>query len=356
MNIKVSDLREFFKRASKIKSNGVIPIYNYLLIESDKETVSITKTNGNYFVKHTVDQDNQDDEKILVEEERLSAFVKNAKGEFLTIKTKGKELTIKDGVIAPVQLGAEVDAKLFKTFPNIEGAERISLGPDLLAALFEARNFSSIVESNFHYVYTHKHEDGFYVYASNGQILYLRKFEEELPIVALSPEVCSIVCQFQSLQYFTLGNYDFFDTGATVYGFIKTTYQAPAYMHIFRSVRTEEVLTFNRSEVLSFCELVSSLAVMSFPYLVFEEKTEDALLMSFGEDEYNVSTEKELKVKKNYWPQSFAFNVAYLTQVLKCFTADELILSPGDKETMFGLTSAEDKGLTVIIVKLSFVK
>jgi DNA polymerase III sliding clamp (beta) subunit (PCNA family) len=356
MKIKVSDLKEFFKRSNKIKSNGVLPIHDYLLIESTPECVAITKSNGNMYCKHTIEEDNQGTEKLLVEEKRLSALVGNAKGEFIHFNTKGKKVTLKDAA-NEVKLEAmkEVEVNAFKTFPESEGADRITLNPDVLAALFEARNFSAIVESNFHYVYAHKKEAGHFIYSSNGHLMYLRKFEEELPELVLSPEVCSIVCQFQSVQYYTAGNYDFFDTGATVYGFIKSEYKAPEYMQIIRSINQDEQITMNRAEVISFCELVSSLAVAKFPVLKFEETAEDTLLMQYEESEYNVKTEREVKVKKNLWPETFAFNSGYLTQVLKCFTTEEVNLSANADQKLWCFTHPDEPTLTILIAKVLYL-
>lgn len=349
MKIKVSDLKDFFKKSNKIKSNGVLPIYDYLLFECDKDTVSITKSNGNMYCQHTVEEDNSETERLLVEEKRLSALVNNAKGEFIYFTVKGKKVVIKDAA-NEIKLEAVGDVNLnaFPTFPGSEGAERVSLNPDVISALFEARNFTSIVESNMHFVYTHKKEKNFVVFATNMHILYMRKFNEELPEMALSPEVCSIICQFQHLEYYTAGNYDFFNTGSTVYGFIKTDYKAPEYLPIIKSIDPGQTIKINREELLSFCKLVNSLAVSKFPVLRFDD-AEEALLVHYDEDEYSMNTEKNMPVEKTFWPTPFALNNAYLTQILECFPTFEVVLSASANQKIFGVTHPEEEGLTIAI-------
>lgn len=348
MKIKVSDLRDFFKKSAKIKSNGIIPIYDFLLFEFTCEAVSITKTNGNAFCKYTVTQDTETKGQLLIEEKRLSALVNNAKGEFVHFKVKGKKITLKDdNNELSLQLNEEISA--FQTMPESEGAEMVILTPDVLSALFEARNFASLVESNFHYVYAHKKGNEHCVFASNRTILYVRKFEDELPNLALSPEVCSIIASFGHVQYYSAGNYDFFDTGNTVYGFIKTTYTAPEYAPVINSIDTTQTLVLDKNEVLSFCELVNSLAVKELPIIGFEASQDAGLLVFYKEPEYSVETEKLLPVERNFWPEDFSMNASMLKDVLKCFTSEKIVIATSGKQNIFGISAPEEKALTIAI-------
>jgi DNA polymerase III sliding clamp (beta) subunit (PCNA family) len=324
-------------------------MHDYLLIEFEKENVSITKSNGNMFCKHVIDQDSESNGKILVEEKRLSALVNNAKGEFITFKVSGKKTIIKDD-INEVKLEAinDVNVEAFQKFPDTQGTDRTILNPEMLSALFEAKNFASIVESNLHYIYTHELKGSHYVFATNRYLMYQRKFNEPLPQLALSADVCTIISTFQHVEYFTAGNYDFFDTGKTVYGFIKTEYRQPEYMNIINSLSESENFRLVKEEILSFCELVNSLAISKFPLLIFDD-ADEKIVVHFDENEYNAESEKALDVQKNFSPKSFAMNCAYLTQALKCFTSDEIVFTPGENERIYGLTHPEEKGLLVMV-------
>lgn len=349
MKIKISDLREFFKRSNKIKSHGIIPMHDYLLIEFEKECISITKTNGNMFCKHVVEEGGEGVGKILIEEKRLSALVNNAKGEFVTFKVSGKKTIIKDEINeVKLETMGDVNVEAFQKFPDTQGAERTILNPEMLAALFEAKNFASIVESNLHYVYAHELKGSYYVFATNRHLLYQRKFDEPLPQLALSNDVCSIISTFQHVEYFTAGNYDFFDTGKTVYGFIKTEYTPPDYTQIIDRLSEDESFTLVKEEILSFCELVNSLAISKFPVLIFDD-ADEKIVVHFDENEYNAECEKILDVQKNFYPKSFAMNCADLTQALKCFISEEIVFAPGDNERIYGLTHPEEKGLLVMV-------
>lgn len=354
MKIKVADLKDFLKKSNKIKSNGIIPIHDYLLIEFEPSSVSITKNNGNMFCKHTVEEENKGTDKLLVEEKRLIALVNNAKGEFISFKKTGKKIVLKDDVNElKLEQPKEIDVNIFQTLPNNEGAEKTILTPDVLAAIFEARNFCSILECNLHFVYLQQIENFYCVFATNQHTIYQRKFEAPLPQLSLSVEVASIVSTLQHVEYFTAGNYDFFDTGRTVYGFIKSDYKAPDYMHIIRSINNEETMTFSKEQLSSFCALVGSLAVKQIPIIKFDD-IEEAVLAHYDEVDYNTESEKKLDVEKNFPPKPFALNCNYLSQILKCFTTESVVLSPGQNERIYSVTHTEEKGLTILICPVMY--
>lgn len=357
MKIKVSDLKDFLKKSNKIKSKGVIPIHDYLLIDFEKDSLSITKNNGNMFCKHTVEEDNESREKILIEEKRLTALVNNARGEFIHFSKTGKKIILNDDVNeVKLEQMKEVDINNFQTFPGSEGAQRILLNPEVLAAIFEAKGFCSALEATaLSYVYAHKNVNGnFSVFATNAHILYLKTFEEEVPELVLSGEVCSIISTLQHVEYFSAGNYDFFDTGKTVYGFIKADmHKLPDYMSIIRQIEDGVNFTTNKNELLSFCELINSLAVKELPIIKFDE-VENDLLAQYGEEEYNATTEKKIVVKKNFSPKPVAFNNGYLTQVLKCFATEDIVFSAAQNERFYSLTNPEEKGLTIIIMPVMY--
>jgi DNA polymerase III sliding clamp (beta) subunit (PCNA family) len=352
--IKLSDLKDFLRKSSKIKTNGVIPVHEFLLIETFAEEITITKTNGNAFIKTTITQDNEAVEKHLIEEKRLSAFASNAKGEFITVRQVKQTTILKDGE-NEVKLGAVdgVNFEAFQRFPETEGAETTVLGPDLLAALFAAKDFVSILESNLHFVYVQPDGNGSVVFATNQHLLYERKFEEVLPEMTLSPDVCSIVSTFNHVSFFTAGNYNFFDTGSTVYGFIKTEYKAPNYKVVINQISFEDELKMDREEVLSFCQLVNSLSVEKFATIKFDD-IEEAMLIHWDESGYSTETERKLDVEKNFPPKPFALNCIYLMQILKCFDTKEVSFYPGDNERIYAITHPDEPGLKILICPLMY--
>lgn len=354
MQIKLSTLKDFFSKSAKIKSNGVIPIYNYLLIECDRENISIIKTNGNAFIKQCAEEENKAEEKYLVEEKRLVALVRNAKGDFINITAKGKKLILKDAA-NEIKLEAMdgVNFEAFPKFPGSEGAETFVLTPDVVSALFVARNFAATLESNLHFVYALKFRGKNVVFATNRHILYLKEFEEEVPALALSPEICSIVCPFNSLEYYTAGNYDFFNTGNTVYGFIKTEYTAPDFSPIIDGIDFENKMTINKDELFSFCKLVESLAVKEIPILKFEEN-DGELLAYYEEAELSTETEKVLKVEGEIIC-GFALNNGFLKQALDCIGTDDVVFHVRHSQKPIGVTHPDEKGLTLLIMPVMFI-
>lgn len=350
MKIKISELREFLKRSAKIKSKGIIPVHDYLLVEFDRETVSITKSNGNAFCKHTIEEDNEGKGVFLVEEKRVSALVANAKGEHLTFATKGKQVIVTDATNKLTLQGE--DPKTFPAFPEMDDAKRFELDPQTLAALFEARNFTSIIESNLHYVYCHERGGIHYIEATNQQVLYSKKFDRELPFLALSPETCGIVTSFDMVQYFSAGNYDFFDTSRTLYGFIKTEYQPVNFAPVYESIDRAQTLTLTKAPVVDFCALVSSLATYKSPIIRFVDPQSGDNVLSglYDEPEYNVDVQRVFEIQKDFDTKGFNFNVPQLTEVLKCFATDEVILSPDPKHHAWCLRHPEEEGLEIIMV------
>lgn len=354
MKIKANDLKEFFKRSGKIKSAGIIPIYDYLLIECGKESVSITKTNGYTFCKHIAEEDNDTQDKFIIEEKRLSALVANDEGEYIYIERKGGKIVLKDKV-NKVLLPDDQKPEHFPKFPDNDHKEKTLLNTEVLAALFEGKNFvlSLEVDTNFSFVYVVKKDGKFYVAATNRNILYLRKINEALPQFAVSSEACSIISAFNHVEYYPAGNYDFFDTGKTVYGFIRTTFKAPDFWPIIGSIEADKTIKVSKEAIASFMKLVNSTSVKKIPIVRFEAQ-DKALLLSYDESEYNADAEREIEIEKNFWPEVFHLNASFVALILKCFRTDNVFISPNTGNYLFAFTHPEEKGLTVGICPVKY--
>lgn len=346
MKIKVVDLKEFIKRSAKITSNGIIPIYDYLLFEFNKESICITKTNGQTYCKHEIDNDGNEVCSLLIEEKRLTSFVNNTGGEELTFKIKNKQVEISDSVNL-VSVPTE-EVSLFPAFPEQGNSnEAVSISSEVIKSLNEAKQFrfNGKYETNYSYIYVSKNEIGSFVFATSGNVFYLKKFEEDLPAFSLSPESCSMLLPYSNVLYYSSNNYNFFNTGKTIFGFIQSELKSVDFRPVLNSVNRSEWLEIDRKDFVDFSDLVLSFSFL-VPIIRFSFSGEN-VLANYSEENYNVNAERLISAKKNFEADSFNFNASFINMALRCFTGEKIKAFPAFKSYCF--ESEEEKGLSIVV-------
>ncbi len=364
MKIAVTELREFFKRTSKIKTNNILPVYGSILFEFTKECVYLTKTNGFSFCKHEIESEENEEGIFAIEEKRLTPLVNNAVGEFIEFKLKTKKAIVaeKEQIITIAVISDDentssiqvIDHTAFPSFPEQnKSSEPVYLNNDVIKSLNEAKSFCFVanVETSYSYVYLSKKNGGNFIFSTTGQIFYLNKIEDELPEFSLSPESCSMLLPYTNIMYYKAGNYNFFNTGKTVFGFIQSRLNPPNFQVIIDAIDRTDFIELKRQQVIDFSELVLSFS-LEVPVVIFSFE-ESGLVGSYSEAEYNVDTKRSLYVNKNHDADDFALNASFTHMALSCFTGENLkgyiVRDNNGKENSFCIESEENPGLSIVL-------
>src|SRR4051812_20145433 len=94
MQLKVTEIKRFVANASMIKSRGVLPVLDYILIKDDK----IIKTNIDAFISMDIQSTS---ETLLIDENVLSILIKKTTAEVINVKIKGNVVYLLDGRYSP---------------------------------------------------------------------------------------------------------------------------------------------------------------------------------------------------------------------------------------------------------------
>ncbi|MCG2614868.1 hypothetical protein LZZ85_11270 [Terrimonas sp. NA20] len=350
MRIKVTDLREFFKRSSKIRSNGVLPIHDYLKIDFSREAVVITKSVSFAFCRHEIESESNDIETILVEEKRLSALVNSAEGEYITFEIKKDKILLSDS-INEVSLKAE-NVEGFSKQPKQGDNETYILSESVISALFQAKSFIYVMQldNNYGHVYCSNVGEDSYIFSTNGQALYLKKLTEKLPAFSLNPVACETLAPYETLVYYTAENYNCFDSGKTLFGFAKSEMKAPNFSPVVNNIDREKGITVNKDDLLKFTSLVNS---FSFKVPIISiEPGEGSLALRYNEVDYQVDAQRDIEAVMNFSPEVFHWNTQFLEPVLKCFSTEKVTLHPGGP--LYAVENPEEEGLTIGLIKVKY--
>jgi DNA polymerase III sliding clamp (beta) subunit (PCNA family) len=338
ITIEVSEIKEFFKRSKGVKPNTSNPITSYIKLEAN-ENCTLLKTNLNSYCVHEVKADYPSSFVCLVDERLLAKVLEQGTDDVVEIKVEPGRVILTCG-IAQVR-DSFTDPSLFPTFPEIsEQKEGKVLTKDVLEAVGIAAQ-TLVVDRDCQLSYVHVNGA---VFSSDNFSLYLKKLSDSFPDLVLDRECCLVISEYDSLQYFTAGNYHFFDTGKTMYGFIKTEYKTPAYHVIFKKSEGEP-FEINKEDFISFCEL-TSVSPAKVPIASFDSK-DGKILFSFNDPEFGKGAEMEFEMSGEI-KEPFNFNPRLILPFIKSLPYKKLLFAPlpGYK---YSVTTKEDETFSGII-------
>ena len=325
MNIKVSDLKMLQKLTSGLKSNNILPIYDYLRF--DKGT--ITKISSGSFIVFDCEDS---DETILVDEKLLYVKVANTSAPMINITQKGNKVTITDG-ITPTHFQKQ-NIKEWPEMPDY-GNEKIELSSDFNAALQKSLFFpvhseeipslrSFLMIGNNHFC------------ASDAGILFYEEISEniELVIQTKSAEVLSKTTLFKCS---TNDNWMFFWANRVVIGFQK---QEIKFTDMRRFKMPEEIkLEFVGSKADFFSFNSECIGSSKYPFVTIKTG-----VLSFDDTGLDIQLDRKL----DYLTPSeiFTYNAAHMNRLLNSFNGDELEFYRGS--TWYWIKSPDEAHVTVI--------
>jgi hypothetical protein len=284
---------------------------------------------------------------MLLDERLISALLSSSGAEVFEISEVNNNILISDG-FSNISFQKE-DTTIFPKAPE-ESDDRVTsfLNKDVIDSLSIAKSFAKprSIEHPLEFVHMKPNE----VFASDGFVMYHKKFDCELPTLMLYPETCIALAGYENVMYYRAGNYDFFESGNTKYGFIKTEAKPQAYDFIIDSASKKGGFKIDKDYIEKFCELTNNSTVSSLPISRITDAGINRLLFQFDDDNYGISTKMEFEVEnKNETVPEYSFNPKILLPAIKSIPYDYLNLTP-HKTFGYVLSNDEDENYTGIIM------
>lgn len=303
MILKKQDLIEFARRTSHIKANTVMPILGYLLFESN----TITKTNLSYYAKHTISTTFE--APVLIEETVLYALVNNTNESEITISLEGNLVLMKAGKLKQTCEAADIID--FPKFPMFEESERTTLGKNELQALSIAANFADSKETNFRYIYSTEND----VFATDNFVMYFKQFDK-LPVLQLTAGAARIAGMYEEAVHFTNNNIDFFECGATIYGFVRSDTKPAAYYHMMSKFPKANGIKLDKEIVQQFCSGAIALS-RDLECVCRVEDHEQGVIFTYENSATNKSSKLPVECDKPGGAvRTFAFDAKHMLNAL----------------------------------------
>lgn len=345
--IKTSEIKDFFSRSKTIRTSTIIPVLSYIKLEVKDGAATLSKTNLESYCVHTIETESSTDESILLDERLLNAI--SATPGIIEIEKTETHIRLSNGSVKmafPV-----MSPEHFPLFPAGEhGGETTTLYSDVLESIGIAKSYiKDNYETNLTFVHVLKN----CVFATDALLLYYTSFESELPALCLRQEACNVVGGYETLTYFSHGNYDFFDTGRTIYGFIKNEYKAPNIEPLLKSASKDNFFEIKRADIVSFCELVNSTATEPVPEASFFVK-DGAANFSYTDSSNQLKVENQYSVIGDAETQVFLFNPKVVLGKIKVLPYETLCFSQKENNSnFFTLWTNEDKNYTGLMVGMT---
>lgn len=325
VTVKSSSLKEFIRLSKGIKTNTIIPVFNYIQCKCIGDMMTLCKSNQETVVTHEIPAEFEQNITFLVDEKMLSAIVSSTQEE-VEFSISGNVIQIKSGEI---NMSLSIPANSLNVYPDpptVMSDTSYLMSGKMLDEIGMAGSFLSSLENNpLSYCYILPSETGSVVVGTDMHILYLSELGAELPIIVLSQEATSLVSAFESLQYFSCGNYNVFSAGKTTYAFIKPTYHALPYKSVLDRINSDGRIKVDRKELIRFCELSQSVSTWKYTVATLTGSV-DGLSLKLTED--TTSVHRDISAEKTFTPGEFNFNTRLMVHVLKSFKSDRVSMQP----------------------------
>lgn len=328
ITISTSELRRFIAASKNIKSSNLLPIYSYIKLVCKKGGVVFYKSNGRSFIKCTVDAECEKEQVLLIDEKVLFSAALFTGAPSVTISLSGNRVIISDGK-KPVECQLVPDN--FQVIQEVED-KGVTIDSDMLEALSmakdhvgnpsdrEMRHWTSLA-----HVVTY--DKITYISGFNGFTSYTKMFKKKkYPELHLDTEVVSVISQYDSVEYASVGNYDYFWNNGILYGFIKTEIKCPDLSLAVSNFKSNDKFTIDRASIVKFCESVIYMNDSSIkPEIFITDNGENGVTLNFKGISGNQSAKEDMEVKdKTFEVPKLYFQPNYMISLLKGLDMDEV--------------------------------
>ena len=347
--ISTSEVKDFIKKSSKINtSRSVIPVLTYIKLECEGDKARLIKTDLNTWCLQEVDADFMENITVLIEEKVLTAVIANGADDIISITQDNNTVRLKSGK-ANASFSLQ-DSSVYPMLPEMNQENGITELPTEL--LYSIRSASSIADTSsdsfkslVFVKYVNAKTD---VFCTSGHVIYLKQFPQRLPSFSISPVNAAMICAFELVHHYECGNYNFFNCGKTIYGFVKSTFNPPAYHKMVTSINNERYFEAEKDDLLQFCNLTSSINNDELPEMLIKDSGLGITMKSSNGDGSRI-TDADLLVDKNFTVPEIRLNPVTFSQVVKSISGTKIRLSPLDRKHAYSVFSTEEEGLITIM-------
>lgn len=348
--IPTSEVKTFLKRSGKINTSRVIlPVLEYIKLDCCGDTATMSKTDLNTWCIHQIEAEFKPNQTLLIDERILNAVIANGADEIISISHTDKHITIKSGK-ANASF-AWIDPTTFPDPPSMAQDNGISELPTELRDSIKAA--TSIVDSSipnsYSLIYVRYINGVTEIFSTNGATCYLKKFEDRFPKLSISPVNAAMICSFEQVQHYELGNYDFYDCGKTIYGFVKATFTPPNYTPMFSAIDTTDYFEIPKDDLIQFCSLTSSAGNDPTPVIKLNDNGSLGVIFSYDNQDLHISTSLDMLADKNFAISEFKFNPRVLVPIVKAIDSSMLRFTPTGRKGSYYIYGTEESGLITII-------
>jgi hypothetical protein len=365
ITISINDLRDFISKAKHIKAKKILPIYDYVKLVINNQGATIYKSNGEWFIKQDIEATSKEPISVLIEESTIHAALLRAEGDSLFAEVTEKQIERKPNEYDKVQVlhitdsSKRVNLKSQGENPNLypkldlpTDATKTLLPSEFLESLFFARAYCQTEQPDIlnwlklvqvKQMPKVKGKGATCVFGSMGMIFYFRKFAGKLPEMMLDPDVCAIISSYQTVEHSTYLNYDYFDTGKTVYGFLKTEVKAQEFLDVVDMLDNTNHFTVEKKDLLDFCEVVSVFDTGKLMDVIsIDDDGKNKIMLRFDDDGRDRHYDQSIKAEgKNFKLTKRFVKVSQLLRLLKNCPYEKLTFSGPVSYTYF-ITTEED--------------
>lgn len=320
----VKSVKSFKNKASDIVNKGVLPICDYIRVQFQDGTCTMTKTNNFDFVIEDFDGEGKEDQEFLVLEKDLFAFVDHSDSDLLSIKM-GSGKVILSGDRSSATLATTKDA-----FPKTEIPEHeiADLTPALIKNIKTcAKMLANEVDKTWR---SHLFIGKKMVIGCDGFVAFAIPCDIESEII-LRKEVVSSLPDIGSV-YKSNKSYDFFECGRSLYGFVKSEQK---FFDMTGGIKIPDVDPFelDRADLLSFNDWVLSISKKPESAQV-EWNFDGGELVLSGTDTYSEREPLQRKIKSTGGGY-FKYLPYQMNKILKAIDVDILTCYRGSANVCF---------------------
>jgi hypothetical protein len=326
MEFKVSDLKKFKSLSSHVRSNGVLPIHDYLKFGGEK----IQKVATSSFIKFDCKEANED---LLVDEKTLYDLLANSNAPTITITSVKGKTVISDG---KKKISIQVpDLKLFSDIVHTT-EDIIDVSPEFVEAIGSAAELcqpmGTIPDRYMYVMIGNKSVCGISI--SYG---YYRPILEDVKLVLEKKTALFLsktdVCKFSE----TTSHYLFYTPESTL-GFTKHEMGYGDFASMLRNDPGELTFTCSNSELKSYNSLAITLG--DNPIVTMKE---DGTLDTY-DSEKDVSQDMHLPGLKPF--EEFSYSPSSMNSILSALYTEELDFY--QKSTHLIIVERDKKAVAVI--------
>jgi DNA polymerase III sliding clamp (beta) subunit (PCNA family) len=353
IKIAISDLKEFLARSRGIKQNNIIPILAFVKLHCQGNKATLSRTNTNAFVVHELKVKCKKEITLLLDYSILGGVVEKSKAEEIEIDVEGKKIVYKDGEFR--QRHELQDENLFPKIPQNESTEKVVFNQEVLEALSLSKNNLDTKAGNpfFSYAHINPNGKGSYIFGTTGTVIFYKHFSEKLPTISLDHDTVSAIARFPEVIFSENGNYNFFDTGHTLYGFIKPDFKATDISNIIKDQESTVRFVMDKKQITEYCQYILKVNPSTLAYVYFRDGGKNTILLSYANEDYNLSADEFYEIEKHGQIRDFCFNPSQMITLLKDLPYDKLQFALTDRKTCF-VTTEEDSEFVGVVREIVF--